>query len=171
MPRTLFHLQFPLTTGGTMPNASSRISKPTNRKAHSSSISLRLAGKPLFLARHGTKLFFGLPGNPLSAHLCFHRYIAPTIRLMGGHAAEESWFHGTLTEPLDGKGGRTRFILAVAEGDREAVRVTPRNGVSSADIFGASGANCYLRVPSGVQHLDAGETLPGQWLGERRWTT
>ncbi len=32
-------------------------------------------GKPLLFARKGPRLFFGLPGNPLSCHFVFHRYV------------------------------------------------------------------------------------------------
>src|SRR5690606_9857072 len=37
-------------------------------------------GKPLFFGTHGSKLVFGLPGNPSSALTCFYLYVAPVLK-------------------------------------------------------------------------------------------
>ncbi len=126
-------------------------------------------GKPLLFCRKGPQLFFGLPGNPLSAHMCFHRYVEPALRCLAGLSAEAAEFTGTLAEPVTHKGGRTRFLLARAECKDGSIRVTPRGGMSSADIFNSNGANCYVRIPGGAGGMAAGESVQGQWMGERRW--
>lgn len=41
-------------------------------------------GKPLFFAKKGEQLFFGLPGNPVSAFMCYIHYIKPLIGAVNG---------------------------------------------------------------------------------------
>lgn len=67
-------------------------------------------GKPLFFARRNDVLLFGLPGNPVSAFMCFMLYVQPLIRSLQGR--EFSW--RTVQVPLAGKasneGIRTNFL-------------------------------------------------------------
>jgi molybdopterin molybdotransferase len=44
-------------------------------------------GKPLTFGTIGRRLFFGLPGNPVSALVCFGVYVWPSLRKLAGHAA------------------------------------------------------------------------------------
>jgi molybdopterin molybdotransferase len=125
-------------------------------------------GKPLLFARRDRQLLFGLPGNPLAAHLCFHRYVSAAIRRCCGHpvaAPERRW--GSLIEPVRSGESRTWFLLGRAElagGIADAWRLLPLPGCSSADLFGTSQANCYLEVPPGGQTLAAGEAIAFDWL-------
>ena len=41
-------------------------------------------GKPLYFARKGEQLLFGLPGNPVSAFMCFIHYVRPLISVLNG---------------------------------------------------------------------------------------
>lgn len=42
-------------------------------------------GKPLFYARHGETRLLGLPGNPVSAFMCYRYYGHPLVRYLLGH--------------------------------------------------------------------------------------
>lgn len=42
-------------------------------------------GKPLTFGLLKERLYFGLPGNPVSALVCFYLYVRPTLRRMLGH--------------------------------------------------------------------------------------
>jgi len=42
-------------------------------------------GKPLTFGTSGRHLFFGLPGNPVSALVCFSVYVRPALRRLAGH--------------------------------------------------------------------------------------
>ena len=46
-------------------------------------------GKPLTFATFGEKLYFGLPGNPVSALVTFWRFVLPAIKKRSGQ--EKSW--------------------------------------------------------------------------------
>jgi molybdopterin molybdotransferase len=123
-------------------------------------------GKPLLFATKGPQLFFGLPGNPLASHFCFHRYVTPAIRQTSGKSPSGEVLHGELTEPVPPKPVRTCFVAARAERDERArtwkIRAMP--GVTSADIFGACQANCYARIPPGHEEIPAGETVEFSWV-------
>lgn len=41
-------------------------------------------GKPLYFARKKNQLLFGLPGNPVSAFMCFIHYVRPLISALNG---------------------------------------------------------------------------------------
>jgi len=46
-------------------------------------------GKPLFVCRRDNTLLFGLPGNPVSAYMCFHKYVAPVLAHLAGRGRDE----------------------------------------------------------------------------------
>ena len=123
-------------------------------------------GKPLLFARKNRQLLFGLPGNPLACHLGFHRYISAAIRKLSGrpHCTQ---MRGELTHAVDLKGGRTQYVLARAEftaDPRPQFRVRVLPGVSSADIFHGSQANCYVEFRADVSRHSAGDACAFTWL-------
>ncbi len=128
-------------------------------------------GKPLLVARKGRQLVFGLPGNPLATHLCFHRYVTAAAAKMAGSRNVRQLVTGELSGPVSPKPGRTSFVPAVAAfvagAGRWRVRPTP--GLSSADIFGSCRANCYLHVPPGSAAVAAGECLAFSWIAGTAW--
>jgi len=125
-------------------------------------------GKPFFFASLGARLFFGLPGNPLSCHLCFHRYIAPAIRKMSGFAPDAIALRGRLATPLTVHGPRVVFQLVRIErapsAETEEYEVFPLIGSSSADLFAAAGTNALLRIDPNRQHLLERETVTVELL-------
>ena len=129
-------------------------------------------GKPLLMARKNEQLIFGLPGNPLASHFCFHRYVAAAIRQIEGKAPDQQPLRGTLIETVRRKPARTNFVPARASRDNKEVgrwTVRPVPGVSSADIFASCHANCYVEVPRGSGSMDAGEVLSFTWIGNAPW--
>ena len=128
----------------------------------------RKPGKPLLFARRARQLFFGLPGNPLAVHLGFHRYVAAAMRHWCGHSEPSPQRPlGRLLEPVCPIATRTWFVLAKATGNQSTERiwnVQPLPGISSADLFSTTQANCYLEIPPGVESLPAGQCVPLEWL-------
>lgn len=124
-------------------------------------------GKPLLFARRGPQLLFGLPGNPLACHLCFHRYVAAAVRQLAGKPAESHPLLGRLTGAVKGARLRTFYATARAEPDRSTGNgwlVHPLPGVSSADIFSTCKANCYIEVPVGSEEISAGSPVRFTWV-------
>jgi molybdopterin molybdotransferase len=128
-------------------------------------------GKPLLFARKENQLIFGLPGNPLAAHLCCHRYVSAVIRRMSGQNPEVTPLLGHLASPVAPKKKRTFFVAAQVDRATQVDqwRIRPVPGVSSADIFAACRANAYVQVPPGPEPVPEGEILPFTWVGNAPW--
>lgn len=125
-------------------------------------------GKPLLFATRKGQLFFGLPGNPLSSHFCFVRYVGPAIRKRMGLAPSSPRALGTLTADLNVKSSRTLFTLAQVRQTPRGFQVTPLVGKGSADIFCGATANAYLRFEPGPHALPEGSTVSFSWMGAWR---
>jgi len=124
-------------------------------------------GKPLLFGKMGTRLFFGLPGNPLATHLGFHRYVLPALWALAGCAAPpQPPREGCLTGELRGVRSRTLFQLCGAVWIDGAWHITPLPCKGSADIFSVATANAYVRVDPGAAPRHAGEYVPFTMLGE-----
>ena len=120
-------------------------------------------GKPLLVARRGAQLFFGLPGNPLACHLCFHRYVAPALRIMRGEKPSSLGGFARLAATVSRDRSRTRFVLATLEPATSPAApplARPLPTVSSADIFHGCGATAYLEIMPGTGDLCAGDVVP-----------
>jgi molybdopterin molybdotransferase len=72
-------------------------------------------GKPLFVCRLKDTLLFGLPGNPVSAFMCFINYVRPVlVKLQGGEEMHQSITAKT-TNRISNSGSRTSFIRVTVE--------------------------------------------------------
>jgi molybdopterin molybdotransferase len=120
-------------------------------------------GKPVLFARRKSQLIFGLPGNPLSCHFGFHRYVAAAIRRMSGGDGRPHVFRGALAGRAEIKVGRVNYLPARALPAAESAGgwcVELLLGASSADIFQSCGANCYVELPAGTRTYEAGDVVP-----------
>ncbi|GAB4337153.1 MAG: molybdopterin molybdotransferase MoeA [Desulfobulbaceae bacterium] len=67
-------------------------------------------GKPLYLAKKGRTLLFGLPGNPVSAFMCFAHYVRPVIAAINGLPFGWPTVSGEAGEEIANHGKRTNMI-------------------------------------------------------------
>ena len=67
-------------------------------------------GKPLYLAKKENTLLFGLPGNPVSAFMCFAHYARPVITAMNGLPFGWPTVSGEAGEEIVNKGQRTNMV-------------------------------------------------------------
>ncbi len=76
-------------------------------------------GKPLYCGRANDTLLFGLPGNPVSAFMCFFYYIQPLIASLAGE--EFSWQRLTARAACDitNRGKRTTMVTIRLSRDQE----------------------------------------------------
>lgn len=80
-------------------------------------ISMR-PGKPLMFGTKGTQIYFGLPGNPVSAFVCGHLFVSTAIRAMMGRSNVTPEFKtAPLNTPLGAGGARTHFMRGKLEQD------------------------------------------------------
>jgi molybdopterin molybdotransferase len=83
-------------------------------------------GKPLVLGAVGQTPFLGLPGNPVSAHVCFEQFVRPAIRKMRGcrHLLRPT-VSARLTEKITKRPGRLHFVRVRLEPRSDGWRATP----------------------------------------------
>jgi molybdopterin molybdotransferase len=106
------------------------------------------------------KLFFGLPGNPVSTMVTFDLFVRPVIRALSGAAPRPLLFlQANLKAELRTNPGLTRFLPAALTGEFEhaEVEIIPWRG--SGDMAAAARANCYLVVPPDRERIAAGEKV------------
>lgn len=72
-------------------------------------------GKPLFVSRRGNTLLFGLPGNPVSAFMCFRNYVRPVLAELQGTSSLNHSVTAKTTQTLSNSGSRTNFIRVTIE--------------------------------------------------------
>jgi molybdopterin molybdotransferase len=123
-------------------------------------------GKPLLFGTKGSTLVFGLPGNPVSAFVCFQQFVVPAIRKMAGHPDPgPEQFSLPLAQDFRTKNDRPTFhparIERLAHG--EVVHALPWQG--SADLRALLRSNALLVLPAGEVTYQAGERVEVQRTG------
>ena len=72
-------------------------------------------GNQLFVGRKGDTLIFGLPGNPVSAYMCFRNFVRPVLAELQGTTCLDNTLTAIVSEQMSNKGKRTLFIRVKIE--------------------------------------------------------
>ena len=116
-------------------------------------------GKPIAFGRFGQALFFGLPGNPVSAMVTFCQLVRPALRALMGAVEPDPplLLRATCATRLRKSPGRLEFqrgVLERQESGGYAVRSTGHQGAGV--LRSMSEANCFIVLP-----LEQGDVEPG----------
>jgi molybdopterin molybdotransferase len=104
--------------------------------------------------------FFGLPGNPISTQVCFHLFVAPLLRALGGETEIAPRFaEARLAEPVRANADLTRFLPAELTSSFDAASVHLVGWQGSGDLAANARANCYCVLPPRAEDFTAGETV------------
>lgn len=105
-------------------------------------------GRPFAFGRHGGKLLFGLPGNPVSAFVTFFLLARPALlRLQGAGDLRPPVSYGTLAEPLGNHGERRHFVRVVLDAGGQ---VRSAGSQASHILSSMARANGLVDVPPGT---------------------
>jgi molybdopterin molybdotransferase len=111
-------------------------------------------GKPLFLARKNDCLLFGLPGNPVSAFMCFSYYVQPLLGNLQG--AGFSWRTVKAKTMVDivNPGNRINFMRVILFEDD--------NGATAFRLTGGQGSHMLTSIAraDGFIIVAAKQTVP-----------
>lgn len=114
-------------------------------------------GKPLTFGRRAGCLFFGLPGNPVSALVCFQVYVRPALRRMAGHARPHlPLVEARLTRAVRKAAGLTEFLRVQLARDGAAWTATPATSQGSGVLTSLSTGAGLLIGPPDARELAAG---------------
>ncbi|TMW48412.1 hypothetical protein DOY81_006502 [Sarcophaga bullata] len=127
-------------------------------------------GKPMTFAAKDDKYFFGLPGNPVSAFVCFHLFSLPAIRWANGCA------HEKCTLPIIQVTLQNSNIALDPRPEYMRATITSKNGQLYASITGNQmssrlqsivGADVLVHLPARTEskaEAHAGDILPASVL-------
>lgn len=117
-------------------------------------------GKPLAIGRIGNALFFGLPGNPVSAIVTYLLFVAPTIDRLGGHEPTPPL---TLAATVNGRVrhsvGRREYLRGTLQTSDGRLVVTPTGDQGSNRLATFAGANCLVVVNEDKGDVEDGESV------------
>lgn len=104
-------------------------------------------GKPLLFGTLTGKLVFGLPGNPVSALVCFELFVRPALRALAGNADPGLKVESLpLAGPLDAANDRPTYHPGRLTPDH---RVDPLPWFGSADLRALLPADVLIVLPPG----------------------
>ena len=117
-------------------------------------------GKPLFFAKKDDVLFFGLPGNPVSAYMCYLYYIHPLLQFLQGKPFAHKSVKGEIGEQIENKINRAqlfRISLKEAEGHSHPL-VYPLSKQGSHMLTSLSSAEGFILLEVGA-NLEKGKLI------------
>lgn len=104
-------------------------------------------GKPLAFGHISGCLFFGLPGNPVSAIVTYLLIVKPAIiRLCGGRRQPPKFYQATLTQPIQHSPGREEYQRGLLDFSTSGLQVSATGDQSSNRLATFSKADCLIRV-------------------------
>ncbi len=121
-------------------------------------------GKPLAFGKVNDALFFGLPGNPVSAVVTFYQIVQPALlQQMGATGITPLRLHATCTTDLKKRPGRTEFQRGILQQDEQGQLTVASSGHQGSHILSSmSRANCFIVLPADNAGVRAGELVEVQ---------
>jgi molybdopterin molybdotransferase len=107
-------------------------------------------GKPLYFGKKGTKLIFGLPGNPVSTLVCFDLYISSLMQ-----SKSPLFLQLPLASDFHKKAGLTHFLRGFVNGHRVEILA----GQESYMLHTFTKANCLVLIPEALESVKKGELV------------
>ncbi len=117
-------------------------------------------GKPMVFGTLGRKLFFGLPGNPVSTLISFNEFVRPAIlKMMGASGLEKPHISAVADDDIRKKAGRRNFIRGYFTLSNGNFHVSTTGPQGSGILRSMSEANCLIILPSDVEQVKKGESV------------
>ncbi|MEM7193665.1 MAG: gephyrin-like molybdotransferase Glp [Pseudomonadota bacterium] len=118
-------------------------------------------GRPLSFGKIRNRLFFGLPGNPVSVMVTFQLFVKSALKILSG---ESDSFQLKLSvrcmSTLRKRPGRAEYqrgILSVDENGETVVHSTGQQG--SGILSSMAVANCYIMLDTDAQGAEPGDMV------------
>lgn len=132
---------------------------------HVKSIGIK-PGKPITVATFAGEpkpvLYFGIPGNPVSALVSFWRFVEPVIKKMSGLAEnwQPQWVTAHTRNHLKADGKRESYLWGRVQLQEGSYKFSLSGGShSSGNLINLSQTNALAVVPVGTTAIPAGEAV------------
>jgi molybdopterin molybdotransferase len=118
-------------------------------------------GKPLAFGRLPNSVFFGLPGNPVSAFVTFEQIAADALRKMAGeHVKAVPTLSAVSVDSLKKQAGRTDYQRGKWSVNEAGHLIVASTGAQGSGIFSSfSNSNCYIVLERDRGNVQIGETV------------
>jgi molybdopterin molybdotransferase len=116
-------------------------------------------GRPVFFGTHAGGLVFGLPGNPVSALVCFELFVRPALRGLMGLEPGPKMVRAILAEDFAYRTDRPTYHPAVLTWSGNDRKVRPIPWFGSPDLRGVTAGNAFVVFPAGDHNHRAGTEL------------
>lgn len=125
-------------------------------------------GNPLTFAIVRKKPVFLLPGNPVSAPLCFEIYVRDFLQaMMGRENDEEDMMQCILGETVKVKKGKTYFLRVVLNKEKGRTTAVLTGSQGSGILTSLSRAEGLLIIPEDTEEIKKGSIAPVKCLSWR----
>jgi molybdopterin molybdotransferase len=115
-------------------------------------------GKPITFGRIGERVFFGLPGNPVSSMVTFELFVRPALRRLGGYRTlSRPRIRARALEPIDNPGSRPGFLRVRLERRGGEVGARPTGGQGSGILRSMLLADGLAVLPGDTRIPKGGE--------------
>jgi molybdopterin molybdotransferase len=122
-------------------------------------------GKPLVFGTLKGKLFFGLPGNPVSSLVSFVQFVRPAIlKTMGARVIDKPVLDAIIDDEINKKEGRRHFVrgfFSIQDGELHVSTTGPQG---SGILSSMSHANCFILLREGQTVYRKSERVPVQLI-------
>lgn len=108
-------------------------------------------GKPMFFGMKGTKVIFGLPGNPSSVLTCLYQYVTLALDKLSGTRLSLPVSRVRLESNYTKAPGITHFLKGIYQG--ETVRIA--DGQESYKLNSFAKSNCLIEIPEAAETIIA----------------
>jgi len=126
-------------------------------------------GRPLWFGTLDGTLVFGLPGNPVSAMVCFLLFVGPALRALSGARRPEDRLSAVMDRDYEKPEGRAHAVRCRLIARDDGWHAEPTGAQGSHILTSMLGADALAIVPAPVSHLHAGERVEIEplrpWLG------
>jgi len=118
-------------------------------------------GKPFAFGKLPNSVFFGLPGNPVSAMVTLYQLAVPTMATLSGfNVTPAIRFNALTTDRLRKSAGRTDFQRAVYSVNENGQLVVNTTGSQGSGVFSSmSQSNCFIVLEQDRGDVEIGETV------------
>ena len=118
-------------------------------------------GKPFAFGKLPSSVFFGLPGNPVSAMVTLYQLAVPTMNRMSGlNVTPAVRFTAQLTNPIKKGAGRVDFQRGNYSVNQDGQLLVNTTGSQGSGVFSSmSQSNCFIVLEQDRGNVEIGETV------------
>ncbi len=119
-------------------------------------------GRPVVFGTLGKRLFFGLPGNPVSAMATFYLFVRPALRKLSGETGPDPLLtvRATCTTALKSRAGRLELVRGrLSQREPGEYAVAPAGPQGSGRLSSMARADCFIVIEEDQVELPAGSEV------------